>query len=125
MMSSIHRHFCNYGLKKLFTIYILFERERMSFQTPGPSSSNNNYGVDLGEFVKRVLKYLVEGLIVAIAVYAIPKKSLNMEEIVIIGLTAAATFAVLDVFLPSIGVSAKQGLGFAIGTGLSGGLKVM
>jgi len=96
----------------------------MPIPTPGASSSSG-YGIDLGEFVKRVIKYLVEGLIVAIAVYAIPKKSLNMEEIVIIGLTAAATFAVLDVFLPSIGVSAKQGLGFAIGTGLSGGLKVM
>jgi ABC-type Co2+ transport system permease subunit len=82
-------------------------------------------GFDLGEFLKRVVKYLVEGLIVAIAVYAIPKKSLNVEEIVIIGLTAAATFAVLDVFLPSVAASAKQGLGIAIGTGLSGGIKVM
>jgi ABC-type Co2+ transport system permease subunit len=82
-------------------------------------------GFDLAEFLKRVVKYLVEGLIVAIAVYAIPKKSLNVEEIVIIGLTAAATFAVLDVFLPSVAASAKQGLGIAIGTGLSGGIKVM
>jgi ABC-type Co2+ transport system permease subunit len=82
-------------------------------------------GIDLGEFVKKIIKYLLEGLIVAIAVYAIPKKTMNLEEITIIGLTAAATFAVLDIFLPSVGVSAKQGLGFAIGTGLSGGLKVM
>jgi ABC-type Co2+ transport system permease subunit len=82
-------------------------------------------GFDLGEFVKRIVKYLVEGLIVAIAVYAIPKKSLNIEEIVIIGLTAAATFAVLDVFLPSVAASAKQGLGIAIGSGLSGGIKIM
>jgi ABC-type Co2+ transport system permease subunit len=83
-------------------------------------------GIDLGEFVKRIIKYLVEGLIVAIAAFAIPKRfSLNLEEITIIGLTAAATFAVLDVFLPSVGVSAKNGLGFAIGTGLSGGLKLM
>jgi ABC-type Co2+ transport system permease subunit len=83
-------------------------------------------GIDLGEFIKRIIKYLVEGLIVAIAAYAIPKKSfLNIEEIAIIGLTAAATFAVLDVFLPAVGVSAKQGLGFAIGTGLTGGLKIM
>jgi len=82
-------------------------------------------GVDLSEFIKRIIKYLVEGLVIAIAAYCIPKRSMNLEEITIIGLTAAATFAVLDVFLPSVGVSAKQGLGFAIGTGLSGGLKVM
>jgi len=82
-------------------------------------------GFDLGEFIKRIVKYLVEGLIVAIAVYAIPKKSLNVEEIVIIGLTAAATFAVLDVFLPSVGISAKQGLGYVVGANLAGGLRVL
>jgi ABC-type Co2+ transport system permease subunit len=82
-------------------------------------------GFDLAEFVKRIVKYLVEGLIISIAVYAIPKKSLNVEEIVIIGLTAAATFAVLDVFLPSVAVSAKNGLGFAVGSSLAGGLRVM
>lgn len=32
--------------------------------------------------------------------FAIPKKNLNIEEVVIIGLTAAATFAILDVFSP-------------------------
>jgi ABC-type Co2+ transport system permease subunit len=78
--------------------------------------------LDLGELTKRIIKYLVEGLIIAIAAYAIPKKSLNVEEIVVIGLTAAATFAVLDVFLPSVAVSAKQGLGFSLGTGLTQGL---
>jgi hypothetical protein len=39
------------------------------------------YMFDLGELVKRVIKYLVEGLMVAIAAYAIPKRSLNIEEI--------------------------------------------
>ena len=32
--------------------------------------------LDLTELVKRAVKYLVEGLMVAIAAYAIPKKSL-------------------------------------------------
>lgn len=82
-------------------------------------------GLDLGEIIKRVIKYLIEGLIIAIAAYAIPKKSLNIDEIVIIGLTAAATFAILDVFLPAVSTSAKQGLGFAIGTGLTGGIKIL
>ena len=47
--------------------------------------------VDLGELVKRAVKYLVEGLMVAIAAYAIPKRSLNMDEVCLIALTAAAT----------------------------------
>ena len=38
----------------------------------------------MGELVKRAIKYLVEGLMVAIAAYAIPKKSLHMEEVLLI-----------------------------------------
>ena len=62
------------------------------------------------EILKRVIKYLVEGLLVAIACYAIPQRSLNMEEISLIALTAAATFSILDCYVPNIGVSLKQDL---------------
>jgi ABC-type Co2+ transport system permease subunit len=75
---------------------------------------------DLGELIKRAIKYIVEGIMVAIAAYAIPKKSLNVEEVVIIALTAAATFSVLDVFIPSMGTSARGGAGFGIGANLVG-----
>jgi len=40
--------------------------------------------INVGELVKRIIKYLVEGLMVAIAAYAIPKRSLNVEEIILI-----------------------------------------
>jgi ABC-type Co2+ transport system permease subunit len=80
--------------------------------------------LDFSELVKRAVKYLVEGIIVAIAAYAIPKKSPNVEEIVIIALTAAATFSVLDVFIPSMAESARGGAGFSIGTGVAGGLRL-
>jgi ABC-type Co2+ transport system permease subunit len=55
---------------------------------------------------------------VAIAAYAIPKRSLNIEEIVLIALTAAATFSILDTYIPSMGVSARTGAGFGIGANL-------
>ena len=58
---------------------------------------------DLGELLRRVVKYLVEGLMVAIAAYAIPKRSLNLDEVLLISLTAAATFSVLDTYVPSMG----------------------
>ncbi len=58
--------------------------------------------INVAELVKRVIKYLVEGLMVAIAAYAIPKRSLNVEEIILIALTAAATFSILDTYIPSI-----------------------
>jgi ABC-type Co2+ transport system permease subunit len=57
---------------------------------------------------------------VAIAAFAIPKRSLNLEEIALIALTAAATFAILDTYIPSMGVSSRTGAGFGIGANLVG-----
>ena len=74
----------------------------------------------VGEFVSRALKYLVEGLAVAIAAVFIPKKSLPLEEIASLALVAAAVFALLDVLAPSIGVTARQGAGVGLGFNLVG-----
>jgi hypothetical protein len=76
--------------------------------------------LDMGELFKRALKYLVEGLMVAIAAYAIPKKSLNVDEVSLIALTAAATFSILDTYVPSMAVSARSGAGFGMGANLVG-----
>jgi ABC-type Co2+ transport system permease subunit len=76
--------------------------------------------INVAELVKRIIKYLVEGLMVALAAFAIPKRSLNMEEIVLIALTAAATFSILDTYVPSMGSSARSGAGFGIGANLVG-----
>jgi len=76
--------------------------------------------LDLGELVKRAIKYLVEGLMVAIAAYAIPKRSLNMDEVALIALTAAATFSILDTYIPAMGQNARSGAGFGIGANLVG-----
>ena len=76
--------------------------------------------LDLGELVRRAVKYLVEGIMVAIAAYAIPKKSLQMDEVLLIALTAAATFSMLDTYVPSLAVSARSGAGFGIGANLVG-----
>jgi hypothetical protein len=81
--------------------------------------------MNLGELFKRAIKYIVEGIIVAIAAYVIPKQRLNIEEVVVVALVAASTFAVLDTFIPSMGATTRQGAGFAIGTGLTGGIKMM
>ena len=76
--------------------------------------------LDLGELVRRAVKYLVEGVMVAIAAYAIPKKSLNLDEVALIALTAAATFSILDTYVPSMAASARSGAGFGIGANLVG-----
>ena len=76
---------------------------------------------DIGELLKRAIKYLVEGLMVAIAAYAIPKgKGLSLEEVGLIALTAAATFSILDTYIPSMSMTARTGAGFGIGANLVG-----
>ena len=76
--------------------------------------------LDLGELLRRAVKYLVEGILVAAAAYVIPQKTLKFEEVLLIALTAAATFCVLDAYLPSMAVAARSGAGFGIGGNLVG-----
>jgi len=78
--------------------------------------------VNVNELIKRVIKYLVQGLMVAVVAFAIPKKVLHFDEIAIIALTAAATFSILDTFLPSMATPARFGAGFSIGSKLVGGV---
>ena len=65
--------------------------------------------------LQSLIKYLLEGLAVAVAAYLIPKKKVDVKEIALIALTAAAVFAVLDQFAPLVSAGARQGAGFGIG----------
>ena len=79
---------------------------------------------DFSEVAQRVVKYIVEGVLVAIAAFLIPQgKTPKMEEVVMLGLTAAAVFAVLDMVAPSspmLSSSVRQGAGFGLGANLVG-----
>lgn len=77
-------------------------------------------GISVGDLVTRGIKYALEGLAVAIAAYLIPGKKLKLEEIGMLALTALAVFAILDIYAPSIGSSARTGAGFGLGAGLVG-----
>jgi DNA-binding Lrp family transcriptional regulator len=75
------------------------------------------------EVLRRVMKYLVEGIVVGFAAYLIAggnKKKLDVEEVLMIGLTAAAVFAVLDMFSPGIAVATRTGAGLGMGANLVG-----
>lgn len=76
--------------------------------------------IDLTDVMRRATKYLVEGFAVALAAYYIPRKSIKLNEIMIIAITAAAIFAVLDVLSPTIGGYVKTGMGIGIGLGQVG-----
>jgi ABC-type Co2+ transport system permease subunit len=76
--------------------------------------------INFREILKRAIKYLIEGLMIAIAAFAIPKKSLDVEEIAILALVAAATFSILDTYIPTMGTSARSGAGMGVGFNLVG-----
>lgn len=78
--------------------------------------------LDIYEFIKRLVKYVVLGLVISVVATISPRKPLSLEEITFIALSGACVFAILDTFAPSIGKAARNGVGFGVGTGLIGGL---
>jgi ABC-type Co2+ transport system permease subunit len=81
--------------------------------------------IDGREICKRIIKYALEGLMVAFAALALPSKSMEAQDVLGLALVAAATFLILDMYAPSVGSSARQGAGMGIGFGLVGGLPIM
>ena len=77
-------------------------------------------GYGFAEIVNRVIKYLIEGLVIAAAAIFIPQKALPMDEVATLAVLAAVVFAILDAVSPSVGVTARQGAGFGLGANLVG-----
>jgi len=80
-----------------------------------PAPVEVSTGLDFATIFARAVKYLVEGGAVALAAYFIPRRKMDLQEVAMIAVTAAAVFAILDLYAPSVGVSARQGMGFGIG----------
>ena len=72
------------------------------------------------EVIRRLIKYLVEGGVVGFAAFVLPKNKLELSEVFWLALIAGMTFSILDMFTPSIAITARQGAGFGIGAGLVG-----
>jgi hypothetical protein len=73
--------------------------------------------LDTKTLCNRVIKYVLEGLVVAFAASILPKAKPNFEEALILALVAASTFAVLDLLAPDsgMGTAARQGAGLGLG----------
>lgn len=78
------------------------------------------YSIDTQEILTRLVKYLIEGLVVAIVAFLLPSKSLSMQEVIMLALVAASIFSILDLLAPAISGGARQGVGLATGFGLMG-----
>lgn len=77
-------------------------------------------GYGFAEIVNRIIKYLIEGLVIAAAAIFIPKKALPLDEVATLAVLAAVVFAILDAVSPSVGVSSRQGAGIGLGFKLVG-----
>ena len=82
-------------------------------------------GFDMMEILRRASKYLIEGFAVAIVALLIPKVKLQLSEVAMLAVTAAATFSLLELYSPAIAASARTGSGLSLGAGLMGGIPVM
>ena len=71
--------------------------------------------------IDRLIKYAIEGIVVAFVAHFLPSMKMSTMELITIGLTAATTFSVLDFFSPSIASAARAGSGLSIGSKLTGG----
>ena len=74
--------------------------------------------IDFSEILARFLKYIMEGIAVGLACFFTAK--LNIDQILIISITAAVTFAILDMYTPQISSAARMGTGFGIGSQFTG-----
>lgn len=78
------------------------------------------YTLDIWEALTRLIKYMLEGLAVAIVAYILPKSKLQPSEIMFIALSAACVFSILDLLAPAMSNGARQGVGLGAGFNLIG-----
>ncbi len=78
------------------------------------------YSFDIWEAAIRIIKYMFEGLVVAFVAFILPKSRLEVSEIMLLSLTAACVFSILDLLAPSVSAGARQGVGLGTGFRLVG-----
>lgn len=87
-------------------------------------NKEQNIGTPTVKLLQISIKYIIEGIIIAIVAFYVPlmfKTSLRKPTIIeILGLaiTAALTMFILDLYSPNTSLGARLGLGFKIGKSL-------
>ena len=73
--------------------------------------------------MKYLLRYILQGLAVAIVARLYPKVNLNINEIIYIATISSTTFCILDLFAPNVYKNVLNGIGFNIGKNIVEGLE--
>ncbi len=74
--------------------------------------------IDYANVLERILKYLIEGICISLVCYF--TTNLNTDQIVIISITGACCFALLDMYSPKTGDAFRMGIGLGAGTHIVG-----
>ena len=82
--------------------------------------TERKFSINIVDVISRLLKYILEGLVVAIAAYTLPSYPLEMGDVVQIAAISMATFSILDFFAPSMSQAARFGAGAGLGANLVG-----
>ena len=77
-------------------------------------------GCAFGFVAQSVLRHIHEARNVAAGSRVAMPALVAPHEVALIALTAAATFSILDTYIPSMGVTARTGAGFGIGANMVG-----
>lgn len=94
---------------------------KMQAETDTPIQGHSpRYEVRIKHVLVRVIKYFLEGIVVALAAMTLPEKPMDWTEITQVASIAVATFAILDFFSPTISHAARWGAGAGIGAKLVG-----
>ena len=78
------------------------------------------YSLDVWDTVAKLIKYLLEGLAVGLVAWVLPKSKLQPSEILVIAISAACVFSILDLLSPSFSHGARSGVGLGAGFQLVG-----
>lgn len=62
-----------------------------------------------------LIKYVLEGLAVAIVAFYLTGRKTKVRDITAIAAAATATFFILDRFSPGVAAGTRQGAGFGVG----------
>lgn len=81
-------------------------------------------GLDWMEVVRKLLRYCVMGIMSAFVAFYLARGRLDFESIIVLGLSVASSYAVLDLYSPSAGIAARYGFGATVGSVLAGGLMI-
>ena len=106
--------------RHIFVVFGPFVAARFFLEHYYTILMDRSFEFDFEEAFKRLVRYLLEGFSVGIAVQIISQKKVNLQEVILVAITASSCLALLDSFSPTVSRGARSGMGLGLGLGTVG-----